>query len=554
MLGFSFPRAAVGLTVFLSLSLGWISFQYYQQQTELVMFFEQEAVGINTAKELTIELLAFSTSPRISQEQAKTAVDLLQQTRVMSLIGRSDLKAEIRTLANSNLRKSEDPLPRVEAHQIARLLKDTLRSVIEQTNLILDPSFHTYYFIDALFSHFPEVIYQNHSWQELIEFREAGNYKTLYGDIGARLAAFENYQEALRKAVTDRSEFLSEKDAPLPVQDLTELTVPLFSMITSTEKIDEVLFNTRLSQWREQSEKVVQNESRSFAELNQNRLSKAANSLTWSLVVFFLSWFISLVFLIFIVRSFLASRSVLQRVIVAQREALSKATRMATLGEMSASIGHEITNPLAVIRATTDLLEKNFGETQPGIYKHSERIRRMALRIEEIIHSMKVFLNTDKEEVAEGVPVDLIKMFEEINEDFQSRLSTINARLNIDKPANKHLWVLGTYGELQQVFNNLINNAIDAVKDEPTKEISVRVKASDAFAVVEVQDSGPGVPPQNRQHIFDALFTTKNTGEGTGLGLSIARRIVSRYQGRLSLTEKGPGACFEVVLNRSLEN
>lgn len=553
-MGFSFPRAALGLTVFLSLSLGWISLQYYQQQTELVMFFEQEAVGINAAKELTIELLAFSTSPKVSQEQAKAAIDLLQQNRVLSLIGRSDLKVEIKALSKSDFPKEETPASRADVHQIARLLKDSLRSVIEQTNLILDPSFHTYYFVDALFSQFPEVIYQNYSWQELLEFRETKNYKALYGDIGARLAAFENYQESLRKAVTDRSEFVREKDAPLPVQDLTELTVPLFNMITSPDKIDEALFNTRLTQWREQSENVLENESHAFAELNQKRLSKAANSLTLSLVIFFFSWFISLVFLVFIVRSFLASRSVLQRVIVAQRDALSKATRLATLGEMSASIGHEITNPLAVIRATTDLLEKNFGETQPGIFKHSERIRRMALRIEEIIHSMKVFLNTDKEEVVEGVPVDIIKMLEEINEDFQARLNAINAHLTIEKPSDKHLWVLGTYGELQQVFNNLINNAIDAVKEEPTKEIFVRVNVSEAFATIEVQDSGPGVPPQNRQHIFDALFSTKNTGEGTGLGLSIARRIVSRYQGRLSLTEKGPGACFEVVLNRSLEN
>lgn len=553
-MGFSFPRAALGLTVFLSLSLGWISFQYYRQQTELVLFFEQEAVGVNTAKDLTIELLKFSTSEYVSRDQVRDTLSLLQEDRVMRLIGRNDLKAEIRVMAQSNLTKGNTPVDGPVTHKISRLLKNSLRSVIEQTNLILDPSFHTYYFVDALFSQFPDVIYQDHSWKELLEFRETKNYKALYGDIGARQAAFENYQESLRKAVTEGSEHTSEADAPLSVQDLTNHTVPLFNLITSPDKIDPQDFNTLLMQWREESAKVLESESKAFAELNQKRLSKTANWLTISLIIFFLSWFISLAFLIFIVRSFFLSRRVLQKVIVAQRDALSKATRLATLGEMSASIGHEITNPLAVIRATTDLLEKNFGESQPGIYKHSERIRRMAIRIEEIIHNMKTFLNSDKDELAEGRPVDIIKILEEVSEDFQARLSAIDGRMSIEKPPDKSLMVMGKYGELLQVFNNLVTNALDAIKDQPQKLIVVRVRASEAFAEIEVQDSGPGVPPEIRKHIFDALFTTKNAGEGTGLGLSIAQRIVSRYQGRLRLTDKGPGACFEVILNRYFEN
>lgn len=553
-MGFSFPRAALGLTVFLSLSLGWISFQYYKQQTDLVLFFEQEAVGVNAAKDLTIELLTFSTSPTVSREQAKAALDLLQENHVNRLIGRSDLKAEIRVLDKALSTKVNGPLSPADTRKITNLLKNSLRSVIEQTNMILDPSFHTYYFVDALYSQFPEVVYQNYSWQELLEFRETKNYKALYGEIGARQAAFQNYQESLRKAVVEDSEHVREADAPIPVQDLSGQTAPLFNMITSTDKMDEASFNSLLTAWREQSTKVLENESKAFAELNQKRLSKAANSLTVSLAIFFFSWFISLAFLIFIVRSFLLSRTVLQKVIRAQRNALSKSTRLATLGEMSASIGHEITNPLAVIRATTDLLEKNFGESQPGIIKHSDRIRRMALRIEEIIHNMKTFLNSDNDEIAEGKPVDIMKLLEEIYEDSQARLNSINGHLSIEKPVDKSLLVLGKYSELLQVFSNLINNAMDAIKDQPQKEITIRVRATEAFAEIEIQDSGPGVPNEDRRHIFEALFTTKDAGEGTGLGLSIAQRIVSRYQGRLTLTEKGPGACFEVVLNRYLGN
>lgn len=553
MIGFSFPRAALGLTVFLSLSLGWISFQYYRQQSELVQFFEQEAVGISTAKDLTIELLAFSTNPTISKSRANDTFNLLLQPKVMNLIGRSDLKQDIRSLAHDFTEKTKDPLTEAQIHQIAQLLKNSLRSVIEQTNLILDPSFHTYYFVDALFSQFPDVIYHNHSWQELWAFRENKNPEALFSEIGARRAAFENYQESLRKAVTEGSEQVREQDAPLPVEDLTAQTLPLFKMITAPGKIDENLFNTQLAQWREESIKVLERESKAFAELNEKRRSSTANNLTISLGVFFASWIISLAFLIFIVRSFLLSRNVLHKVIRAQREALSKAQKLATLGEMTASIGHEITNPLAVIRATTDLLEKNFGEAQPGIYQHSERIRRMAIRIEEIVRNMKTFLKGDKDEAVEAIPVDIIKILEEVRDDFQARLLTANVHLKIETGQAKSLLVMGNYGELLQVFTNLVSNAMDAMKEQQSpKEIAIRVHSSEAFTEIEVQDTGPGVPPELRRHIFEALFTTKTIGEGTGLGLSIAQRIVSRYQGRLRLTDKGPGACFEVVLNRYL--
>lgn len=549
-MGFSFPRTALGLTVFLSLSLGWISFQYYRQQTELVRLFEKEAIGVEAAKDLTVELLTFSTSPTVSKERALNALALLQKKEVQSLIGRADLKNDIHALAKSFAEKRSTPLSDSEVHQVADLLKSSLRSVIEQTDLLLDPSLHTYYFVEALFSQFPDVIYQEYSWQELLTFRENKNREALFAEIGARRAAFKNYQDSLRRAITENKEPLADENALLPVQGLTAQTLQLFQTITSPRKINEDFFNTQLAQWREESEKALKRESQIFAELNQKRLTSTAKSLTISLIVFFASWIISLAFLTFIVRSFWASRNVLHRVIRAQRDALSKASRLATLGEMSASIGHEITNPLAVIRATTDLLEKNFGEAQPGIYKHSERIRRMALRIEDIIRSMKTFLNVEKDEPADAEPVDIIKILEDLREDCQPRLQSTHTHLTIENADAKSILVMGNYSEFLQVFTNLVSNAIDAVKDQAEKEIVIRIHNSDAFTEVEVQDSGPGVPKELKKHIFEALFTTKSTGEGTGLGLSIAQRIVSRYQGRLRLTDKGPGACFEVVLNR----
>lgn len=101
-------------------------------------------------------------------------------------------------------------------------------------------------------------------------------------------------------------------------------------------------------------------------------------------------------------------------------------------------------------------------------------------------------------------------------------------------------------GDLNQVWTNLIDNAIAAAGDDGT--VTIRTLRTGDYLAVEIEDDGPGVPADVSDRVFDAFFTTKEPGEGTGLGLDIANRIVARHHGDLRLKEGDGGACFQVLL------
>ena len=101
--------------------------------------------------------------------------------------------------------------------------------------------------------------------------------------------------------------------------------------------------------------------------------------------------------------------------------------------------------------------------------------------------------------------------------------------------------------ELNQVWTNIIDNAIDAMNGEG--KLIVRTRREDPWVVVEIEDNGPGIPEQNLSKIFDPFFTTKVTGEGTGLGLNISRNlIVQKHQGQISVKSQPGRTCFAVRL------
>ena len=132
-----------------------------------------------------------------------------------------------------------------------------------------------------------------------------------------------------------------------------------------------------------------------------------------------------------------------------------------------------------------------------------------------------------------------------------NRISISTHDLLPDLPA-----VRGDADELQQVFLNIINNAVYAMKIEGGGELAVQTRLGEGGTCVEVliSDTGPGIPPEIRSRIFDPLFTTKKVGEGTGLGLSVSYGIVARHRGTIAVetataTEvKHPGTTFTITL------
>ena len=145
-------------------------------------------------------------------------------------------------------------------------------------------------------------------------------------------------------------------------------------------------------------------------------------------------------------------------------------------------------------------------------------------------------------------PTDVGRSIEEAVGLLQQRIDEAGVELVVDLPSDG-LKVIGGEVRLQQVFVNLIANAIDAMQASPHRRIVIGGEARGAATVVTVTDSGPGIAPEHLASVFDPFFTTKEVGAGLGLGLSITYGIVKQFGGSIVVRNAAAGgAVFEVVL------
>lgn len=140
--------------------------------------------------------------------------------------------------------------------------------------------------------------------------------------------------------------------------------------------------------------------------------------------------------------------------------------------------------------------------------------------------------------------VDIVKSLE-------NTLTILNHKLKqgiaVQRDYQKIPLLVNSFGsELNQVWTNIIDNAIDAMHGKG--ELRVRTYRDDGCVVVEIGDNGPGIPADVQPHIFEPFFTTKRVGEGTGLGLDTVQRIVKKHRGNIQVTSKPGDTCFQVWL------
>ena len=227
---------------------------------------------------------------------------------------------------------------------------------------------------------------------------------------------------------------------------------------------------------------------------------------------------------------------------------LIHASRLAVVGELTASIAHEINQPLGAILANADAAELLL-ETGPGRLDEVRRaladIRRDDLRASEVIRRIRALLR-DRE--LERQPLDV----NEIAAGVLQLLDAEAARRGVavkDELASRLPAVRGDRVHLQQVLLNLILNAMDAMAHTPAGErrLAVRTACGAGLVEVEVMDRGHGLDPARLPHLFDSFYTTK--ADGMGLGLSIARSIVEAHGGRIWAENRaGGGAAFRFTL------
>ena len=234
--------------------------------------------------------------------------------------------------------------------------------------------------------------------------------------------------------------------------------------------------------------------------------------------------------------------------------ALAHVTRMATLGELTAWITHEVNQPLTGIVTNGAACLRWLDKAPPALDEARRSVEDMisdARRASEVIHSIRTL---SKKTDAEKVPLDINDVVREASRLVQREAITHGASLRLEL-AQELPSILGDRVQLQQVIINLVINAIQAmasVTDRPRILLIRSQQSEDGHVLVAVRDSGTGIEAKSVNKLFKAFFTTKPSG--MGMGLSICRTIIEAHSGQVSAANNsGPGATFQLILpSRSL--
>jgi signal transduction histidine kinase len=211
------------------------------------------------------------------------------------------------------------------------------------------------------------------------------------------------------------------------------------------------------------------------------------------------------------------------------------------MGTLAAGVAHEINNPLGVILGFTDLLlEKVPLDSQE--YDLLKTIERQGLNAKRVVENLLNFAR-HKEHKEELV---------DINKNIETVLSVMGNTLLVNKISVKKFLednpplVKVDSGELQQVFFNLINNALHAMQGSGKGLLTISTKSlHNSVIEVRISDTGHGIKKEHRKRIFDPLFTTKEVGKGTGLGLSVSYGIVTKHGGTITFKSRSKGEAEE---------
>ncbi len=223
---------------------------------------------------------------------------------------------------------------------------------------------------------------------------------------------------------------------------------------------------------------------------------------------------------------------------------LLQSAKLAAVGELAASVAHEINNPLYAARNSLFLLEADIAADSPG--REFLNVAQSELgRIARIITRMRDFYRPTR---AELEPTDLNELLYATGELMQTHLRhshvVFQAELAPELPT-----ITAHADQMRQVFLNLMLNACDAMEGGGTLGARSRLRGTAAQSVIEIQisDTGVGIPPEHITHLFEPFYTTK--AQGTGLGLAISAHIISQHGGQLSVASTvGQGATFTILL------
>jgi signal transduction histidine kinase len=225
-----------------------------------------------------------------------------------------------------------------------------------------------------------------------------------------------------------------------------------------------------------------------------------------------------------------------------QRAQLAHTEKMAAVGTLAAGVAHEVNNPLSGVLASLENMRDN-PDDQAMRDRYLELIADGLKRIERTVANLLNFARPREIKLERTSINHNLRHVVELVE-YQFRASGVEVKLDLDEdPA----MVEADHFQMEQLFLNLVLNALDSMREGGTLYLRTRVRGGRVIA--EVRDTGHGIPAEIRDRIFDPFFTTREVGEGTGLGLAVSGSIVAAHGGWIELeTAVGRGTTFRVIM------
>lgn len=231
---------------------------------------------------------------------------------------------------------------------------------------------------------------------------------------------------------------------------------------------------------------------------------------------------------------------------------LIQAEKLNALGQLSAAIAHEINNPLAGVLVYAQLLKKKFGDSKFDKDEATGTLSKIESAVTHCAGLVKNLLDFARQTKPSLQPVKVSDVLDQVMSlvGHQAQMKHVGVAREED---NSLPSVMVDFGQIQQVFINLVVNAIQAMSEGGKLTIRASL-GGDGFLQVSFQDTGIGIPPENMDKLFTPFFTTREEVKGVGLGLSVSYGIVESHGGRIEVdSEVGEGSTFTVHLPVALE-
>ena len=225
---------------------------------------------------------------------------------------------------------------------------------------------------------------------------------------------------------------------------------------------------------------------------------------------------------------------------------LIQATKLAALGQMSAALVHEVSQPITALAAMLTATERRLEADETDNARNLlDRAQNLVQRIQHIIRHLRSFSKKDSGEAGRMPLVASIKSSLELVEPRAREIGVDIASVGLERTAE----IIGSPVRLEQVLINLLLNALDAVAGRDPREVGIDLEISDTSALISVWDTGPGVPEGFAEKLAEPFFTTKSDGDGIGLGLTISQSILSDFGASMRFVPRdGGGTVCEVRL------